>query len=583
MTTSPAHILETQPRVIHRLAVPADLSQLTPLRDTFRRQLARTLPPDAVEDWQLAISELATNAILHGAGNDPSKTISIEWFFEKTSFHLAVLDPGTGPPPEKIASPALPDDPFAESGRGLFIVASFADQFRGFQTPDGFRTEVVKSYPELGELFDLDPELERALEELSSCYESLSIFNRLANHLQQIDQLGSFINDALEAFRNLHPHSEHFIVCHPDAPSAIRQSLVGQPWFVDCSKETSPISALGALRAEATPDDEATAGFPSHVLPIVGSSISFGVLISRSTNGRPHRLAKALGTLRTLADLCGIACANHHLTLRRQQARIRLRELEIAVDIQKSLLPLGKPPDHPHLATSLHQASSLEVSGDYAEARIDPNGTLVVAVIDVMGKGVAAALLASIFRTAFDLTHHLSPASTILETLNRTLCQQLGDVTMFITCAVARFSPNGESLDFASAGHCPGLIFRNGQAPLELEASGPPLGLFPGVRYHSSTQPFKPGDRLVLLTDGTYEWDRSTSRNPESGWHNLLSFLSSHRTTPPATIWQELIQNIRTQTGPNLEDDCTLVVVDSHTQAPPSTHSSHAPEPDSRG
>jgi serine phosphatase RsbU (regulator of sigma subunit) len=95
-----------------------------------------------------------------------------------------------------------------------------------------------------------------------------------------------------------------------------------------------------------------------------------------------------------------------------------------------------------------------------------------------------------------------------------------------------------------------------------LEPSGPPIGLFTETEYQSDTLQTRGGERVMMLTDGTYEWDRPQGDPPDGGWKRLLAFLSDHRTSPPADLWAGLMSEIHTTSGPNLEDDCTLVTID---------------------
>ena len=243
----------------------------------------------------------------------------------------------------------------------------------------------------------------------------------------------------------------------------------------------------------------------------------------------------------------------------RDETQKDLRELEIAVAIQKSLLPILPAPVADQWLVSIYQESSLSIAGDYAIAKTDAAGNLVIAMIDVMGKGVSAALLASIFRTAFDLSLHIPTANGILETINRTLCNQLGNLTMFITCAIARVSADGKTLDHASAGHCPTFFYQADGVRTFFEPSGPPIGILAAVNYVNDRVALQGGERLVFVTDGCYEWDR---QDEDFGWQRFVSHMDQERTSPPNELWTRLRERIRDQYGPNLEDDCTLITLD---------------------
>lgn len=557
-----------------RYSIPADNALVGPLRLRFIDALSSgSLTEIDLPHWELVFSEMVFNAVLHGAANNPEKLVHVEWSFTQDAIILAVEDPGQGPPDETLASPSLPDDPTAESGRGLFIIHQFADEIHTWRGPSGFRMEVIKHYPNQGLPLPSTPELDSVLEELSSCYESLSVFHRLTENLIESSNLRDFIGTSLEEFLSLHTHDRVFIQGSPSIPQTIHEILSPAPWFLDPNDADHTLKSLGLLTRETVWESfedlaRQNINFASLravgagcVFPIVAGEIHFGALIVLRKSTATDMRLRSLGTLRTLADLCGIACANTHLSSIRDESQRDLRELEIAVEIQKSLLPVLPEPQSKLWKISIHQESSLTIAGDYAMAKIDPAGNLVIAMIDVMGKGVSAALLASIFRTAFEMSLHIHSASTMLETINHTLCEQLGNLTMFITCTIARISPDARHLDHASAGHCPTLFYHADGTRSSLTPSGPPLGILTETEYTSEYITLRGGERLVFITDGCYEWDRHAD---ELGWERFLTLMDENRNSSSLSLWNELRERIRSQHGPLLEDDCTLVTLDIH-------------------
>jgi sigma-B regulation protein RsbU (phosphoserine phosphatase) len=495
----------------------------------------------------------------------------VEWSITQNSIVIAAQDPGSGPSDQMLESPSLPEDPTSESGRGLFILANFADELNHWRGPQGFRLEVVKYYPSQGLPLPGNPELDSVLDELSSCYESLSVFRRLTENLIESGNLSDFIGSSLDEFLSLHPLDRIFFQGSPTIPSTIRNLLGGAAWFLDPDDADPTLKTLGGLTRETVWEDfedltrqNLAYDFRRNigagcVLPIVAGEIHFGALIVLRKSMDEELRSRSLGTLRTLADLCGIACANAHLSNIRDESQKDLRELEIAVGIQKALLPILPSPISRHWLASIHQESSLTIAGDYAIAKTDTSGNLVVAMIDVMGKGVSAALLASIFRTAFDMSLHITSSHGILETINRTLCNQLGELTMFITCAVARVSADGKSLDHSSAGHCPTFFYQEDGTRSFLQPSGPPLGIIPEAVYTSDRLALNGGERLIFITDGCYEWDRT---DEDFGWQKFVEHMDGNRFSLPLELWTQLRDRIRTRFGANLEDDCTLLTLD---------------------
>ena len=560
------------PTGVVRYTIPADTSLVDPLRKRFIDTISNgDLTEDELIQWKLVFSELVFNAICHGAKNDPAQSIDVEWSITQNAIIIAALDPGPGPPDGILNSPSLPVDSTSESGRGLFLIANFADELRPWRGPHGFRLEVLKHYPSQGLPLPSTPEMDSVFDELSSCYESLYVFHRLTENLIESGNLRDFISNSLSEFPSLHPLDRIYFQGSPTIPETIRNILSPADWFLDPNDGPPTMRALGTLTRETVWESfedlaRQNLDFPSLstvgagcVFPILAGDIHFGALIVLRPSTATDMRLRALGTLRTLADLCGIACANAHLSNIRDESQKDLRELEIAVGIQKALLPILPAPSSNRWLVSIHQESSLTIAGDYAIAKTDHAGNLVVAMIDVMGKGVSAALLASIFRTAFDMSLHIPSSSDILGTINRTLCNQLGNLGMFITCAIARVAADGKSLDHSSAGHCPTFFYRSDGSRTFLQPSGPPLGILPDIRYTGDHFALDGGERIVFVTDGCYEWDR---HDQDFGWERFVEHMDHNRTSPHQELWTRIRDRIRTEHGANLEDDCTLVTLD---------------------
>ena len=557
------------PTEVVRYTIPADVSLVNPLCQRFLATISiGEVPEKDLDAWRSAFHELAVNAIKHGAKSDPSQIIHVEWCITPNEVMLAIQDPGTGVPDEALASPSLPADPLSEGKRGLYIIAKCVDHLRAWHGPEGFRLELLKSYPGGGLPLpanqETDSVLDSVLDLLSSSFESLTVFHRLTGNLIISANLRDFIGSSLEEFLSLHPLDRIFFLGSTTLPETIRSILRTAPWFLDQSDADPTLRCLGTLARETVWEDFedlSRQNIDVKTLRSVGagSVIHFGALIALRKPRVSESKSRSLGTLRTLADLCGIACANAHLASIRDESQKDLHELEIAVNIQKGLLPILPPPTSDRWRVAIYQESSLTIAGDYAIAKTDAAGNLVVAMIDVMGKGVSAALLASIFRTAFEMSLHIPSSSAILETINKTLCTQLGDLTMFITCAIARVSADGSTLDHASAGHCPTFFYQPDGTRTFLHPSGAPLGLLPGISYTSDHLALTGGERLVFITDGCYEWDR---HEQDFGWEHFVDHMDHDRNTPPDELWTHLRDRIRTLYGPHFEDDCTIITLD---------------------
>ncbi len=351
------HETLTPPIGVVRYTIPADTSLVSTLRKRFIDSISNgELNDSDLAQWTLVFSELVFNAIFHGAKNNPDHSINVEWSITQNSIILGALDPGQGPADEALKSPSLPSDPTAESGRGLFILHDFADELRHSRGTHGFFLEVVKYYPSQGLPLPGNPEIDSVIDELSSCYESLSVFHRLTENLIESGNLRDFIGSSLDEFLSLHPLDTIFFLGSSTLPERVREALNKANWFLDQEDADPTLRTLGTLTRETVWENfedltRQNITFKSLssvgagcVFPIVAGGIHFGALIALRKHSISSVQRRSLGTLRTLADLCGIACANTHLSNIRDESQKDLRELEIAVDIQKALLPIIPPP-----------------------------------------------------------------------------------------------------------------------------------------------------------------------------------------------------------------------------------------------
>jgi sigma-B regulation protein RsbU (phosphoserine phosphatase) len=241
-----------------------------------------------------------------------------------------------------------------------------------------------------------------------------------------------------------------------------------------------------------------------------------------------------------------------------------MTEIKIATQLQHQLLPMGnEPPLIGNYDLFVASQSALEIAGDYAEVRQNSSGEYLGCVIDVMGKGVSAAILAGIFRSQFlGFSERGGKLVTFLESANRALETQLGDATMFITAFVFKLNNSSQDLSYVVAGHPPALFLRQDGSTEFLKSEGPPLGLFKEAEFVESQIQFMPGDRMLVVTDGLYEF--STSETEIYGWDRMVEWIEMHRDESPHIIWdklQNLIIESRSQQRIQQEDDETILIL----------------------
>jgi hypothetical protein len=185
----------------------------------------------------------------------------------------------------------------------------------------------------------------------------------------------------------------------------------------------------------------------------------------------------------------------------REQARAAA-ELGAAREIQQRLVPASLP-QFPGFHLEAAYLPAQEVGGDFYQVLSQSDGSTLVIVGDVSGKGLKAAMTGALAIGALRAlaAENLSPA-LLLSRLNREIgnAQDSG----FITCLCTRIAPNGE-VTLANAGHL--SPYRRGQEiPVD---PGLPLGIAPGIQYTETHLQLDPGDTLTLISDGVVE-----ARNP---------------------------------------------------------------------
>lgn len=169
-------------------------------------------------------------------------------------------------------------------------------------------------------------------------------------------------------------------------------------------------------------------------------------------------------------------------------------ELAAARSVQELMIPSEKVATPGYEVDSVYEPAH-EVGGDFFHVQPDGDGSLLVVIGDVAGKGLKAAMNVSMLMGALRKTEERSPAK-ILESLNRVL---VGSESM-TTCQAVWFRSDGE-LVMANAGHLPPYI--NSQEVML--QGGLPLGAVPEVSYDEVSLYLHPGDRLLLLSDGVVE------------------------------------------------------------------------------
>jgi sigma-B regulation protein RsbU (phosphoserine phosphatase) len=238
------------------------------------------------------------------------------------------------------------------------------------------------------------------------------------------------------------------------------------------------------------------------------------------------------------------------------------RDLELAHQVQLSFLPRSLP-EVPGYEFGAHYESALEVGGDYYGFVPLPGGRLALALGDVAGKGVPAALLMAKLSsdTRFSLLTEPDSGKAISK-LNDLLCEFTGQMDRFVTLALAVLDPATHVVTMVSAGHPPPLLVRKAKTGYEdampANFAGLPLGVTEGYPYESCQVTLEPGDSLLLFTDGVPEaHDRA---NNQFGNKGIQAALGAASGSGPKQLIESLVRAVQIHaSGRNPHDDVTLV------------------------
>jgi len=319
------------------------------------------------------------------------------------------------------------------------------------------------------------------------------------------------------------------------------------------------------------------------VVPLIYQQELLAVLYLYQQGSRSSWKPEDVDLIKDVAQQAALAISQAKLYRRTQlQAQQMRDELELARQIQKNLLRQSWP-DIESVRIQAHCYPAREVGGDFFEVYVHPQGDVWLAVGDVSGKGVPAALFMasaiSILRR--ELAQEISPEpEVVMKNLNSIMSDDLVSCNCLITMVLARYTPASGQLVYANAGHIypmawSGCLLAQQKAsqnqevtvePNYLETRGVPLGILPVWQAKAGLLTLKVGDILLLTSDGITEallaQATSNARKNDNGIRKMLN---------QSGLWQlitqesapfdltSLLVRFRERTNSVQEDDQTIL------------------------
>lgn len=240
-----------------------------------------------------------------------------------------------------------------------------------------------------------------------------------------------------------------------------------------------------------------------------------------------------------------------------QQLELQAQEMQRAREIQQSLLP-KEIPQLAGFEVSAAWRPAREVSGDYYDVFKLDEHRLGVCIADVVGKGVAAALLmANVQAAVRAYAASAENAAQLCAKVNRLLCENLA-TGKFVTFLYGVLDNETRTFDYCNAGNVYPILVSQGTVR-SMEAGGSVLGVFPEWKYENATIALKPGDRLLLVTDGITEAYGPDEQEFGEEKLALAALAASKRTA--AEMSRLLLEEVSKFCGSHFHDDATLLVI----------------------
>ena len=411
----------------------------------------------------------------------------------------------------------------------------------------------------------LEAEMEIMTAELVNSQDQLLALHELTQSMQHCLHLDDALEELARTATCMMKVQASFVILNlPERPFHITYypksdlgTAVLHNWFARVQTTEQPLLWNAADTIEALP-------------PNVDNLLILPIQIkgeTAATLGFINKKGALLGTPDTKLGLAIAAQASAHieniLLFEENLSQIRLHtEMSLARNVQVSLLPKN-PPNTPGIEVWAKSSPALQIGGDFYDFISQPDQSLIFSAGDVSGKGLAAAMLMAMTRTTLRNAMMFGQSDILEQVIHNTntaLYDDFTEVGMFATLFVGQYLPQSRQIIYVNAGHAPVIYCPANDSARLLEADGVPIGVLPHNLSQENALFLRPGDVLVIATDGFNE-----ARNAVGemfGYQRLLELIEMMSNQSVSTIAETLVSAIAAFVADEpQEDDQTLVVI----------------------
>ncbi|MGA9381421.1 MAG: SpoIIE family protein phosphatase [Phormidium sp.] len=361
--------------------------------------------------------------------------------------------------------------------------------------------------------------LKRRTDELRRALQRETIFNAVTSAIRESLDYRSMLQKIVETIGQTFGTAS-CLLRPVESTRLLSESFSYNATGADIEIKIDPVGLQAVLETQQTKTIQSNdnEGKPSTqlIIPLICQQELLAVLCLYHQSNRETWTSEDVQLIESVSEQAALALSQAKLYQRTQEQAQQMRaELEVARQIQNNLLRQSWPElDGIRIQACCFPAR--EVGGDFFEVFVHPKGDIWLAVGDVSGKGVPAALFMasaiSVMRRELSQENPPTP-HVLMQNLNSSLSEDLISNNCFITMVLARYTASTGELVYANAGHIYPLVWSYkdvakkiaGVEPNFLKARGVPLGILPVWRGTPGDLQLKPGEALLLASDGITE------------------------------------------------------------------------------